>query len=359
VLAWVSARYTLVLFDPEADITGGLCIALGALYLCLAYAINVLSPRIAGRFQIATTLIKLLPLAAIVLIGTVVGLINGNTTEAFAAASVSASSGNDFSGVLAGVAAATFAYDGWIIATSINAELKEPKKNLPIALIGGTALIMLVYILYFIGLTGGATVDVLRQYGAPAAFRQLFGAVGGTLFNACIVISCLGTLNGLMLACTRALYSLSVRSQGPRPQMFSQLDAQTNMPVNSGVLALVFCAAWFFYFYAANLTEPVFGVFSFDSSELPIISIYAIYIPIFVAFIRKEGKTQRFKNVVMPILAIVAAAFMIFVAFYAHGIRPWRAAAEQGEFAFPVLFYLIVFAAILSLGALWYRKHND
>jgi APA family basic amino acid/polyamine antiporter len=141
--------------------------------------------------------------------------------------------------------------------------------------------------------------------------------------------------------------------------MFGSVDPQTNMPANAGVLALLLCAGWYFYFYGANLSAPIFGVFSFDSSELPIISIYAIYIPIFIAFIRKEGKTQRFKNVVMPILAIVAAAFMIFVAFYAHGIRPWRAAAEQGEFAFPVLFYLIVFAAILSLGALWYRKHND
>ena len=43
VLAWVSARYTLLLFHPEADISGGLCLALGALYLCLTYA--TISPR--------------------------------------------------------------------------------------------------------------------------------------------------------------------------------------------------------------------------------------------------------------------------------------------------------------------------
>ena len=138
--------------------------------------------------------------------------------------------------------------------------------------------------------------------------------------------------------------------------MFSSVDSQTNMPSNSGVLALLFCGAWFFYFYAANLTKPVFGLFSFDSSELPIITIYAIYVPIFVMFIVKEGKKNIFKNIVLPVLAIIASLFMVFVAVYAHGIKPYLAAAENGEFSFPVLFYLVVFAVIMVIGAILYRK---
>ena len=354
VLAWVSARYTLVLFNPKADITSGLCMALGAFYLCFFYAINILSPKLAGKFEVSATIIKLIPLAVIVVVGTIVGLVNGNTVEAFTG-TVQSTDGN-FLSVFSGIAAAAFAYEGWSIATSINAELKNPKKNLPIALVVGTAIIMAVYILYSIGLTGGASIDVLRTEGSPAAFRNLFGNVGGTVMNAFIVVSCLGTLNGLMIACTRSVYSIAVRDCGPNPEMFSAIDGQTNMPSNSGVLALLFCGAWYFYFYAANLTKPVFGVFSFDSSELPIITIYAIYIPIFVMFIIKEGKKNIFKNVVMPILGLVASLFMVFVAVYAHGIRPYLAAAENGEFAFPVLFYLIVFAVIMVIGAFFYRK---
>ena len=354
VLAWVSARYTLVLFNPEADITSGLCMALGAFYLCLAYAVNVLSPKLAGKFEVSATVIKLIPLAVIVVIGTLIGLINGNTVEAFA--NSVHSSVNDYTGVFSGIAAAAFAYEGWSIATSINAELKNPKKNLPIALVVGTAIIMAVYILYFVGLTGGASVEVLMHDGSPAAFKNLFGNVGGTVMNAFIVVSCLGTLNGLMLACTRSVYSIAVRDCGPNPKMFAAVDGQTNMPSNSGVLALLFCGAWYFYFYAANLTNPVFGLFSFDSSELPIITIYAIYIPIFVMFIIKEGKKNIFRNMIMPILATVASVFMVFVAIYAHGVKPYLDAAENGKFAFPVLFYLIVFAVIMAIGAFFYRK---
>lgn len=354
VLAWVSARYTLVLFDASADITSGLCMALGAFYLCLAYAINILSPKIAGKFQVSATIIKLIPLAIIVVVGTIVGLINGNTIEAFT--QTAESTGGDFGSVFAGIAAAAFAYEGWIIATSINAELKNAKRNLPIALVIGTIIIMAVYITYFIGLTGGASVDVLRAEGSTTAFKNLFGQVGGTILNVFIVISCLGTLNGLMLACTRSFYSVAVRDCGPAPKTLAHIDPHTNMPSNSGVIALFFCAAWFFYFYAANLTKPVFGLFSFDSSELPIITIYAIYIPVFIMFIIKEGKKNIFKNIVMPVLATLASLFMVFVAIYAHGIRPYQAAAENGEFAFPVLFYLIVFAVIMAIGALLYKK---
>jgi len=356
VLAWVSARYTLLLFDPTADITSGLCMALGAFYLCLLYALNMLSPKLAGKLEVSATVIKLIPLATIIVIGTIVGLVNGNTTEAFKS-SVEATN-SDFSSVFAGIAAAAFAYEGWIVATSINSELKNPKRDLPRALVIGTAIIMAVYILYFVGLTGGASVEVLMQNGSTAAITNLFGNVGGTILNAFVVISCLGTLNGLMIACPRAIYSLAVRGTGPKPKTFAAVDPETNMPGNAGILALLICGAWYFYFYGANLTAPIFGPFSFDSSELPIITLYALYIPMFIIFIKKEGRKNIFKNTVMPILAILASLFMVFVAIYAHGIRPYETAAESGEFAFPVLFYLIVFSVIMGVGALLYKKRE-
>ena len=195
--------------------------------------------------------------------------------------------------------------------------------------------------------------------GATTAFTNIFGKVGGTFLNICIVISCLGTLNGLMLASTRSFYSIAVRDCGPAHKTLASVDSYTNMPSNSGVVALLCCGAWFFYFYAANLTAPVFGIFSFDSSELPIITIYAIYIPIFIMFMIKEGKKNIFKNIVMPILGLISSLFMVFVAVYAHGIRPYLAAAAEGKFAFPVLFYLIVFAVIMAFGAFFYKKKEQ
>jgi len=144
-----------------------------------------------------------------IVVGSIVGLFNGNLTNSFEAVSTS---GSGFDSIFSAIVAASFAYEGWIIATTINSEIKDSKKNLPKALIIGTLIIVFIYVTYFVSLTGGASIETLSNEGATSAFSNLFGSIGGTILNAFIVVSCLGTLNGLMLGCTRGLYSLSASS---------------------------------------------------------------------------------------------------------------------------------------------------
>ncbi len=352
VVAWSAARYTLVLFG-SSDAAGGLCISLAALYMVLSYAINVLSPRIAGKLQIGTTAVKLVPLVVMAVVGTFIAIIRGGGTPP-----MTMTVDTPGSGVFGAVVSAAFAYEGWIIATSINSEIRDSKRNLPRALIFGTMTIILVYVLFFVGLSGAASANELIEFGVTRAFVNLFGGAGGTAFNVLIVVSCLGTLNGLMLASTRAMFALAVRGRGPGRALFSEVARGSNMPVNSGVIGLLVTVAWFFYFYGANVAPggSVFGPFSFDSSELPIVTIYAIYIPIFVALMAKDGRRGVFNNIIMPALAIAASAFMVFAAVYAHGILPYRAAAQDGHFAFPVLFYGLILVVIMCLGMLFYDR---
>lgn len=356
VLAWVSARYTLVLFGSN-QIAGGLCMTLAGLYLIIAYALNSLSPKLAGKFHISSTIIKLIPIIIMVIVGSIVGLFNGNLVNAFTMEPIVQPGSNS---LLSAIVATSFAYEGWIIATSINAELKNSKKNLPLALTFGTIIIMLLYVTYFIAVTGGASIQTLMSEGATVAFTNIFGSVGGTILNAFIVISCLGTLNGLMLASTRGLYSIAVRNHGPNPKVLSQIDSTTNMPTNSAIMAILLCAFWLFHFFGANLVEtPIFGLFNFDSSELPIVTTYAIYIPIFIFFIIKEGKKDKLKNIVLPILSIICCLFMVFCAIYAHGIIPFVKAQENGVFSFPILFYLIIFTIVMIIGLIFYKNKKS
>ncbi|MBQ9968625.1 MAG: amino acid permease [Oscillospiraceae bacterium] len=357
VLAWVSARYTLELFG-SSEITGGLCMSLACFYLCLSFAVNALAPKIAGKFQVSTTFLKLIPLVLMAVVGLIVGLASGNTVQEFTAPVVSGENGLNAGGMIFVATVATaFAYEGWIIATTINSELKNAKRNLPIALIIGCSVIVVVYIVYYIGLAGAAPVEELMKNGANVAFLSVFGKVGGTFLYVFVVVSCLGTLNGLMLANQRGMYSLGMRNEGPKPAVMAEVSGTVNMPVNSAVVALVVNGFWMFYFYGANLNStPLFGVFSFDSSELPIITIYALYIPMFIKVIHMHGREGFFKNVLLPILGIAASVFMVFAAVYAHGIVPYQAAAAQGRFACPVVFYLIVFVAVMIVGNCFYKK---
>ena len=68
VLAWVSARYTGVLLGW--DITGGSVMTIACFYLIASYAINALSPVLAGKFQVSTTIIKLIPLMLMAVVDT-------------------------------------------------------------------------------------------------------------------------------------------------------------------------------------------------------------------------------------------------------------------------------------------------
>lgn len=364
VLAWVSARYTLVVFG-QMDPTTGTCLALSGLYLILSYTINALSPIIAGKLQVSTTAIKLIPIVLMTIVGTIYGLVvvPEGMNSSILISNFSTINNSGISTLFGAVVATAFAYEGWILATTINSELKDSKKNLPKALILGTAIVMIIYIVYYIGVAGGATVQDLMENGATVAFKNIFGTIGGTILNVFIAVSCLGTLNGLMLSCTRNMYSLAVRKTGPKPEVFKQIDDTTNMPTNSAIIGLALCAIWLFYFYAANLgmifsvnysaenanwlikllgslntTTNTYTVnwFSFDSSELPIVAIYAMYIPIFVKMM-KEKDLSIMQRIIMPTLAILGSIFMIIAAIYSHKIG--------------VLYFLIVAIIIMILGA--------
>lgn len=354
VLAWLSARYLCVLLG--FSIAGAECLCLSCLFLVGSYAVNALSPKLAGRVQVSTTVIKLIPLLLMAFVGTVAGLSNGVLVENFTAPLTSAQIADAFAAagktytpaadpLLSSLVATAFAYEGWIITTCINAELHDSKKNLPRALVIGTLIVAAIYILYYLGLNGG--IDKLRlmvsgEAGAREAFVQVFSPVGGTLLGVFIVISCLGTLNGLMLGTTRGAYALAVRGMGPKPELFRQVDLVTDMPTNSAVGGLLLSAVWLVYFFGANLAPSSwFGPVTFDSSELPVITIYAMYIPIFVLFMRRERELRPFKRFVMPAASIACSLFMVYAAVVAHGVA--------------VAWYLALYALVMAVGLLLLR----
>ncbi len=353
VLAWLSARYTLVFLtsvnpslplvvpaEQGGCVVGPECIALMLFYLCCGYAVNALSPKLAGKLQTTATVIKFIPLTLMAVVGIVYGLTTGQLASNFANPAL----GYEVIGnpLFAAVCATAFAYEGWIIATSINSELKDSKRNLPKALIIGGLIIIATYLFYYIGVAGGASNDQLIREGATVAFLNIFGNVFGNVLNLFVAISCLGTMNGLMLGCVRGLYSLAARKEGPRPEIFSQVDSKTNMAHNSSVVGLLMCGFWGLYFYLANLAGTWQGAFVFDSSELPIITIYAMYIPIFIQWIRKQKNESVLRRFILPILSICGAVFMVAACILGHGMA--------------CVWYLIVFAVFMLVGVLLNRK---
>ena len=336
VLCWLPARYFGVLIGWE-DPTSGPVMTLAIFFMVVTYLMNALAPKLAGKFQISTTIIKLIPLLLMAVVGTIVGLSNGQINYNFA--NVVDPSVAPLAGLFGGVVSLSFAFEGWICATSIGSELKDSKRNLPKALLIGTVIVAVVYVVYYIGLSGAidsATLMANAQSGAKSAFMNVFGQVGGIAIFAFVSISCWGTCNGLMMAVTRGMYDLAADGENEKLAMFRNIDPTTNMPTNSTVFGIFVSGLWLVYFYGANLTAGWFGPFCFDSSELPIITLYALYIPIYFSLM-KRNDLSAFRGKVMPILATLCSLFMVYATIRAYHIK--------------VLFYLIIFVVILLIGA--------
>ena len=341
VLCWLPARYLGVLIggDVWGNPTSAPVMTLSVLFMVVTYAMNALAPKMAGKFQISTTAIKLIPLLLMAIVGTVVGLTNGQITYNFA--NIVDPSVAPTTGLFAGVVALSFAYEGWICATAIGSELKDAKRNLPRALIIGAIIVVAVYVAYYIGLAGALDSAVMMQNGqegAKLAFQNIFGKVGGAAIFVFVVVSCWGTCNGLTMSVCRGMYDLAVDSEGNKLDMFKNIDPSTGMPTNSTVVGLLVTGLWLVYFYGANLAPTGwFGNFCFDSSELPIITLYLLYIPIFLKLMTLKN-LKGFNRFVMPALAIISSLFMCFACIYTYKMK--------------VVFYLIVFVVIMACGAL-------
>lgn len=356
-LAWLSARYTMDIFGFSAD--SAQVMTLAGFYLIFSYVINTLSPRLAGKLQVSMTVIKLIPLLTMAVVGIAYGIANGIIADnmnsvvvetAEGAYETAARNGIATNLILPGVCTSVFAYEGWVIATTINSELKDSKKNLPRALVFGSIVVVVIYMVYYIGISGSvSTADLLSNGGAKFAFTERLGNIFGTILTVFIAISCLGTLNGLTLASDRGFYSLAARNQGPAPKFLSKLDEATEMPSNASMIGLAFNAFWLFYFFMANLTDlaglkGIAGIFMFDSTELPLICVYAFYIPVYIMLMVKGKNLNGFKRIIMPILAIAGAALFIYAAIAAHGIK------NVG--------FLIIALVIMIVGAFFYRKEE-
>ena len=126
------------------------------------------------------------------------------------------------------------------------------------------------------------------------------------------------------------------------------------MPGNSAIFGLLLCAFWGMYFIFVSVLEVWGGAkvftgtvfesapFCFDASELPIITIYAMYIPIFVNWMRKATEETVLRRYVIPALAILGSLFMVYACLVGHKMENF--------------WYLIVFAVIMLIGKLVNRK---
>ncbi|MCA9657355.1 MAG: amino acid permease [Myxococcales bacterium] len=104
-----------------------------------------------------------------------------------------------------------FAYSGWNAAIYIGGEIRDPGKNLPRAVIGGTSLVVLLYLTLCGGYLSLFPLSELAAVGeaGTAAARQIFGAAGVVGVTTLILLAMLGSINGTVLTGSRIAFAMA------------------------------------------------------------------------------------------------------------------------------------------------------
>ena len=337
MLAFFSAMMFLQLFGITAvDFANGqinaTAIGVGAGFMMIGYGINALSPKLAGKMQVGMTVIKLIPLVLMGVIGTIAGLINGATLNVLNFVNTAEYTAVDGAGFFKAIVGFAFAYEGWILATSINAELKDAKKNLPRALIIGSLVTIVIYALYIFAMSSIGDVNTITAtwpFGETLpriAFSNLFGNVIGTIVYVFITISCLGTMNGLIMSSCRGLYAISARGMGPKPEFFGNIDAQNNFSVKSAIVGMMTGGFWFAWTVMMWMGGPeMFGAvhgfewLAWEPDEIGIICLYVMYIPMMIGLMVKAKDANVFRRFILPGLGLICCLFFAYAIWVGYG----------------------------------------
>ena len=180
---------------------------LAALAIGLTAIFNIVGVRLGSAVQIVTTIAKYGGLLLIVILAFAIGLprTGGNFTPAFPPGSITVGAFG------LALVSALWAYDGWADLSFIGGEVRDPRRTLPRALIGGALAVMAIYILANVAYLSVLSVEEMRTSRLVAAdvSERLIGASGAQMVSIIVMLSTFGALNGALMTTPRIFFAMA------------------------------------------------------------------------------------------------------------------------------------------------------
>ncbi|QIK69110.1 APC family permease [Erysipelothrix sp. HDW6C] len=312
VLAWITSVYIGLIFGISNPLDWRLWVTT-LVILIVIYALNIINTKSAGKFQNITLIIKIVALLSLSIVGIIFG-------EPQNLASTAISGSRIGGGLFVGLIACAFSYDGWFVAPAVAHEIKNPKKNLVKALIVAPIIILAIYLAYFIGINAMLGPEKIMQLGDGSVgyiAEQLFGSVGTKVIYTAVIISILGSINGLVLGYIRLPYSLAIRDSFPRSDVFKTMNTSLDIPVKSAILSFVLILIWL-GLHRLSVFNVQWGPIHFSGLQidsLPIVLTYVFYGLLYVRTVVDEVRYHKLgvlKGYVFPLLALLGASFVLY-----------------------------------------------
>jgi basic amino acid/polyamine antiporter, APA family len=209
-------------------------------------------------------------------------------------------------GFFAALVAALWAYDGWNNVNMIAAEVRNPQRNLPRALIGGVLLVIAIYLLtnlaYFFVLSSSEVASSDRV--AAEMMRRLYGQPGAGLVSIAAMISIFAALNGSILSGSRVPYALA------KDGLFFQTCAAVHPKFGSPSNSILLLSVWSSVLVFTGRYEQLYTLVIFPSWIL-----YAMATASVIVLRRKRPDLARpYKTIgypVVPVLFVLVACALL------------------------------------------------
>ncbi|MCL0311901.1 amino acid permease [Apilactobacillus sp. TMW 2.2459] len=266
--------------------------------------VNLLGAKVTGYFQTTTLILKLVPIALI----SIVGLMTPGNVSISLFPSTPTNGANPFFAFSAGLLATMFAYDGWIGICDVAGEIKNPKKNLPKAIILGLSFITIIYTLINFVFLKTLPLDQIagNQNAAAEAAMKIFGELGGKLVTIGILISVYGSINGYTLSGMRIPYAMGVSDTLPFSKYFVKLTKKTAVPYVAGLFQVAVAVIMIFLGTFDLLTDMlVFVMWIFNC---------LLFIAVFKLRIKNPEMIRPYKvpwYPIIPAIALIGGGFIL------------------------------------------------
>ncbi|MGL4590011.1 MAG: APC family permease [Mycoplasmatales bacterium] len=338
ILSWVFGIYVTSLFGIKSTtilwvITVGVC--------AFAMITNYFATRATGALQSVVTIIKLVPLVLVVIYGVFFGNFSGEV------ANQSLIPSGATTGFLPALLSIAFAFDGWIVATAIAAEVKDAKKIVGRALAIGTIVIVCVYVLYFYGMTKLVGVNQIMELGdshVSQASQIIFG--NPSIITAFVCISVYGGINGMVLAYMRFPHALVANGMMKDSMGIGKINPKYDLSLMSVLFCIPFVLIYMVIHFLSTNGEQFpnwFASIGFDISLLPILIVTVFYLVLFIGLIPRISKAKL--SPINYFYVVIASAVALITIYGSLGING--------------VLYISCSAVVMIIGQLFYNNKNE
>jgi basic amino acid/polyamine antiporter, APA family len=268
-----------------------------ALLLILALGgINYLGVRVGGDVQVAFTATKVGLIAFVIL----AGLFYGHPQPAAVVTAAAPGTPTLFAGFIAALVAALWAYDGWNNVGMVASEVKNPQRNLPLSLIGGTLGVIGIYMLanwaYFRVLSPGEVGA--HKLVAAEMMQRIGGSAGASAVSIAAMISIFAALNGSILTGARVPYAAA------RDGLFFRSAARVHPAFRTPGVSILMLSAWSSVLVLSGKYEELFDFVIFGSWILYAMATASV----FVLRRKRPDMARPYRTIGYPVVPLIFLA---------------------------------------------------